>query len=329
MFGRFHLYRRLCAGVAVAAVTATLGASAVRAQPAKTEINVGVIKIAGLSDVYAAQKLGYFADQGLDAKLTFATNGQVLLSALESGSLDITLAIPGTAMQARDRGGYRLVLVSQNEVAHVKGPDQGALVVRYSSPITSVKDLAGKKIGYGQIDNQQWAGIHDVLEKAGVDPKSTQELEVPFPQMPAALDRGLVDAVGALEPFVSAMLNAKQGRVIAWNYSDSVPAQPVGAFWATEDWAAKNRATARKFAAAMHASITYLNAHPDVRKKMVEEFTGMQPEQVANLIPDVWSDRVVRSDWEKTMRMMVQNGLISANLKFTDLVPPSAMDPGK
>lgn len=329
MRDRFPVFHLLPKAFILTLIMTSLTSGAGRAQTTKIPLNVGVMKIAGLSDVYAAQKLGYFADQGLEVKIIPANNGQILLSSLQAGALDVSLAIPGTAMQARDRGGVKLVLVMQNEVAHAKAPDQGAILVRSDSQITSLKQLAGKKIAYGQISNQQWAGIHDILLRNGVDPKSMHELEIPNPQMPSALERGLVDAVAAIEPFVSMIINTKQGRVISWNFVESVPSQPDGAFWATEQWSAKNLTTIEKFNAAMHTSIMYLNAHPDVTKKMVEEFTGMQPEMVANLIPDVWTDRVVRSDWDKTMQMMVRAGLISANLTFNELVPSYAMDPSK
>jgi NitT/TauT family transport system substrate-binding protein len=101
--------------------------------------------------------------------------------------------------------------------------------------------------------------------------------------MAGALDRGLVDAVAADEPFVSTMLDAKRARVVAWNYVESIPGQPIGAFWATEGWAAANPATVRKFRAAMHATITYLNAHPDVATKMIAEFTDIKRETLSHM----------------------------------------------
>lgn len=318
-------------GMAFAAALLAMAAppNIARAQAKMIPLKIGVMKIAGLTDVYAAQKLGYFAAQGLDVTIVPAVNGQILLTALNAGDLDVSLAIPGTAMQARDRAGFKLVLAMQNEIAHAHGPDQGALMVRSDSPITSVKELTGKKIGYLQLDNQQWAGIQNVLIKHGVDPKSTREIEIPLPQMQAALEHNLVDAVGPLEPFVSIMLNSHRARVISWNYVESVPNQPNGAFWTTETWFAKNPETIKKFKAAMHASIAYLDTHPEARKALVEEFTGLQSEVVANLIPDLWSDHVVRSDWEKVMKMMVTSGLISPALTFEQLVPASAMDARK
>ena len=326
MLQSYTMHRLRAAGVIAAMLAFVAGPVPLQAQNERIALNVGVIKIAALADVYAAQKLGYFADQGLDVTLTVANSGQVLLAGLAAGSPQITLSIPGTAMQARDKAGYKLVLISQNEIAHLKPPDQSALMVRYDSPIASVKDLAGKKIGYGQIDNQHWAGVHDLLAKNGVDPKSTQDVEIPYSQMGSSLDRGIVDAVAADEPFVSAMADAKKDRVLAYNYIESVPGQPIGAFWATAEWASKNPPTVKRFRAAMHAAITYLNAHPDIATAMVAEFTGVAPDALPHMTMVDWSDHIVRANWEKTIQMMVRNGLIGPSLKFEDLVPADALD---
>ena len=99
-----------------------------------------MVKIAALGDVYAAQKLGYFEKEGLDVTITTANNGNDLMTAMESGRLDVILAIPDIAMRA-DEKGYDATLVFQNELAHTKAPDTGALIVRNDSPITSVKSV--------------------------------------------------------------------------------------------------------------------------------------------------------------------------------------------
>ncbi len=314
----FVLAALLCAGAAAQAQTAKL-----------IPIRIGVIKITGITVIYAAQKLGYFAQQGLDATLTPATNGEVLLNALGAGDLDFTLAIPGTAMQARDKAGQKVVLVLQNEVAHAQPPDQGAVLTRIDSGITSMSQLGGKTIGYLSIGNQYSATVHDVLMKHGVDPKTVREVEIPLGQMQGAMEKHTVDAVAALEPFVTIIGDAKQTRVLSWNYTEAVPSQPVGAFWAMEDYANKNPAIVKKFQTAVRAATLYLETHPDDRVKLTEEFTGIQSNLLAHLIPDLWTNKVVRGDWEKMMKMMVDQNLISTKLTFGEMVPANAMDPGR
>jgi NitT/TauT family transport system substrate-binding protein len=219
-----------------------------QSQSTKVPLKLGIMKLASMTNIYAAQKLGYFGAQDLDVNLSTLPNGQVLMTALSTGDLDIALASAGAAMAARDKGGISVVLAMQNEVSNAKGPDQGGLLVRRDSGITSVNQLAGKTIGYGAINNQQWAGVHDVLEKHGVDLKSIREIEIPLSQMQAALDHKLVDAVSAYEPFVTVMLESKQARVVSWNFAESVAGQPNGAFFAMAPSAEKIRLLSRSSA---------------------------------------------------------------------------------
>jgi NitT/TauT family transport system substrate-binding protein len=318
---------------AIAAVTFAAGVT-VAAAPARAAtvphvaLNVGVLKIAALADIYAAQKLGYFDKEGLDVTLTTANNGNDLMTAMQSGKLDIVLAIPGVAMRA-DEKGYDATLVFQNELAHAKSPDTGALIVKADSPITSVKQLAGKKVAHSGIGTQAWAAVVDVEMKNGVDPKSVQDLEVSYPQMPGVLGQGLVDAVAAVDPFTSAILASKQGRVISWFYVDSVPGQPVGTFWASKAWVAKNADVVRRYQTAMHAAVVYMNAHPDEAKTFITEYSGMKPEAVKNMTPIRWDDRVNLASWTQTAKMLMAVHVIDKMPVFADMIPAASMDPGK
>lgn len=320
--------RRLVVIAALLALALAVTGSAGHAQTSKITVNIGTIKIGALADLYAAEKLGYFAEQGLDAQLTIANNGNDLISALQSGKLDISLAIPGVAMRAREAG-YKLSLVFQNELARGKAPDTGAIMVRADSPISSLKQLTGKKLAISGIGTQAWASVQFVLQKNGVDPASVTQLEIPTPAMSGALQQGLIDAVNVVEPFTSAILNAKVGKVISWNFVESVPNQPIGGFWAADDWLAKNPVVAKKFVKAMHKALTYMVAHPDEAKKIVAEYTGLKPEVIDNMTMIRWDDRVNKSDWQKTIQMLVQVGNLKTPITVEELVPPLAMDPGK
>ncbi|HEY0581076.1 MAG TPA: ABC transporter substrate-binding protein, partial [Chloroflexota bacterium] len=76
---------------------------------------MGINKIAAVTDIYLAQQLGYFKDEGLEIEMVTGNSGNDLMTALQSGKLDIVLAIPGVAMQAREKG-FNVGLVLQNEI---------------------------------------------------------------------------------------------------------------------------------------------------------------------------------------------------------------------
>jgi len=68
-----------------------------------------------------------------------------------------------------------------------------ALIVAKTSPIHGPKDLIGKTIGVIALGDINTIAIRAWLERSGVDAKSVRFLELPNPQMSAAIDRGAVD----------------------------------------------------------------------------------------------------------------------------------------
>ncbi len=86
------------------------------------------------------KKEGIFDKNGLEVSLIEFRAGSEAAAALQGGSVDIVLMIPGTAMTANERG-FDIVAVFQNETAKLKGPDSGSIQVRVDSDIKSLKDL--------------------------------------------------------------------------------------------------------------------------------------------------------------------------------------------
>ena len=82
-------------------------------------------------------------------------------------------------------------------------------MVKGESPIRSGKDLAGKTIAVNQVQGMNELTIRAVLARQGIDALKIKFLEVGFPEMTAALKSGRVDAISAVEPFVSSDYIAK------------------------------------------------------------------------------------------------------------------------
>ena len=108
------------------AATLAVGAGDALAQGQK--LRVGSLKIASLTNVDVAAKTGIFARNGLDVEVIQFRSGNEAIAAQRGGHVDVVLSIPGTAMNANERG-FDLVLVAQNETAQARGPDSGALIV--------------------------------------------------------------------------------------------------------------------------------------------------------------------------------------------------------
>src|SRR5215217_716922 len=137
---------------ALSAAILALGAGSALAQQAK--LKVGTLKQAGLTNVWVAKQGGIFERNGLDVELTEFRSGNEAVAAQRGGHVDIILSIPGTMMNANERG-FDLVFVAQNETAKAQGPDSGALVVLKDAGIDSVSQLAGKKIALSNLRSEE------------------------------------------------------------------------------------------------------------------------------------------------------------------------------
>jgi ABC-type nitrate/sulfonate/bicarbonate transport system substrate-binding protein len=90
------------------------------------------------------------------------------------------------------------------------------ILVPKGSPIASLADLKGKKIGSpqttGAIGN---LAVETTLKAHGVDPRDVTFVATPFPDEQTALARHQVDAVWATEPFVTVIKKTLGAHALA------------------------------------------------------------------------------------------------------------------
>jgi NitT/TauT family transport system substrate-binding protein len=278
-----------------------------RAQAQTPSVNVGILKMAALTNPWVAQKEGIFKKNGIDVKLTEFRTGNEAIAALQGGSVDIVLAIPGTAMTAIERG-FDLVAIGQNEIARTQGPDSGSLQVLKDSPIKSLADLAGKKVAVSSLHSQNTVGVQKLIKDAGVNLKSVQFLELPFPAQVDALRTKQVDAVATVDPYTTQLQAMGLGRVISWNYVESLPEQPLGAWFAKNAYVKRNPAIIDGFASSIRESIEYMNADPERARAAVVSFTGLDPALVKDMPLIKWDYQIKMDRWQKVIDMMKDAG---------------------
>jgi NitT/TauT family transport system substrate-binding protein len=281
------------------------------AQAQERKVRFGVMRIAALSNAWLAQEQGLFRKHGVDVELTIIRSGAEGVSAVQGGSLDVTLAIPSFAFAANQRN-FDLVLVMQNELASARPPDTGGIVVGKDSGITKPSDLVGRTVGVNSLHAQEAVGAQYVIRKAGVPRDRIKYVEVPFPSMWDVLDRKQIDAAVAIDPFTTMMVR-RGGRVIAWEYVDSIPEQPIGTFWAKRVWAEKNADLLERFTAAMEESITYMNADRARARGVVAAYTKLPPDLIEAMPPIVWSSRIDVAKWRELVDLLRSMGELQSS----------------
>jgi NitT/TauT family transport system substrate-binding protein len=317
------LNRRMMALSLVAAATLALGAGGALAQGQK--LRVGSLKIASLTNVDVAQKTGIFTRNGLDVEVIQFRSGNEAIAAQRGGHVDIVLSIPGTAMNANERG-FDLVLIAQNETAQAQGPGSGALLVLKDSGLNSVSQLAGKKIATSNLHSQYHVAIATVLRKHGVDTSKVTFLELPFSSHPDALKSKQIDVSACLDPWTTQMRTGGYAKVLAWNYVESIPEQPIGAWYARADFVKSNADTVARFAKSIRDSIEYMNADIPRAKKAVADYTGLKVELLKDMPLNKFSYKIDPAKWQAVADMMHASGELQkphkASEYLSDIVKP-------
>ena len=312
MHGRFGIF-----AAAGALLLAMSGASI--AQDKAIPLKVGTLKQGSLTNVWAAKQAGLFAKNGLDVELIEFRNGNEAIAAQRGGNVDLVLTIPGTAMVARERG-FDLLLVIGNENSQAQAPDTGSIVVRKDSTIQSLKDLKGKTIAISGTHTQKTVAIQSLLKRNGVGPDDFKFIEMPYASQVDALRGKQVEVVASLDPWTTLFRNSDFARILAYDYLESLPQQPIGGWYGRADFVAKNGEAMKRFAQTICDSADHMAADPQRARKYIADYTGLDAALVQETPVNKWTCKVNLPVWQKVADMMHEGGELQKPFKMEEML---------
>ena len=262
--------RALLAGVAGAALAA----------PAIVRAQDKVLKVGGLRLIHSITPHFYeqFAIPGTKIEvITFdsPTDGKnaVVTKSVDFGTFGVAAAILGAA------AGEPVVVFG---AMCNKGM---GVVAKAGSGIKSVKDLKGHKVGIWPGSTQEVV-ILDRLKAEGMTIKDVQPVRVLFGEMPAALQRGDIDAYVGAEPGPGISLATGVGKIVEYPYS--TPTGSLNMIFATgQKTIDTNPALVRVMLDIHRKASEYAMAHPAEMAEMTVQKLGQKRESVDKAIGNV------------------------------------------
>ncbi len=247
---------------------------------AQTAITLGHAPIAEAQNAYAAVEQGYFANNGISAKLL--RMGPNSVEALVSGSVQISM-VPSTSLLQAVENGIDLVVVAG---CGVISPTirSVALTAHVKSGIASIADLKGKKVGVPSIGAFLDVIFRRWLMQNKIDPRGIQFVEIAIPNTVDVMRAGQVDAIVAGQPFTSRIEEMGAGKVISYFTTDLPAGTPYVVFAVMRDYAKKNPQVIEGFQKAMRAGADFGRSEPAKMKEYVSKYTG-QPLEIINRVP--------------------------------------------
>jgi NitT/TauT family transport system substrate-binding protein len=202
----------------------------------------------------------------------------------------------------------------------VPGKDYSGVVVKAGSPVHTAADLAGRTVAVNTLKNIGDTTVRASVRKAGGDPKAVKFVELAFPDMPAALQSGQVDAIWVVEPFLTAALGAG-GRVVAANFVDTAPNLTVATYFTSVALTRSNPDLVKRFTEAMNESLTYADGHPDEVRKVLGTYTQISSDVAAKLTLPKWPSDINRQSVQTLADLAVGDGLMARAPDLTALLP--------
>ena len=295
------------AGIAPAAsadALLTVGKAAPNADPI-IPVNVG-------------EQLGIFKKHGLDLKIVDFTGGSRMTQAMAAGALDIG-----------DGAGTEMALVAKGApmiaVCETAGPIPFiGIGVPWDSPIKTIGQLKGKKIGYSSAGSLTDWLTKELARKQSWAPQDVTGVSIGngASSIIAAFREHLIDADVAVTSLFLAMEENKTGRLLfpVTKYEGNLAA---GTLYASRHIVDTNPDAVRAFVAGWIETVDYIRSHKAETVKLESAITG-------------FSESVMAKDYDLTVGMFTKDcrfdaeSLATLQKSFVDLnLLPSPPDMAK
>ncbi|MGY1705349.1 ABC transporter substrate-binding protein [Geodermatophilus sp. SYSU D00697] len=283
-----------------------------------TQIRVGAIPIVDVAALYLGIEQGIFEQHDLEVEPFLAQGGAAIVPAVVNGEAQFGFSNITSLLQAEARG-VPLGLVAPGPGATGNAEDDfAAVVVPADSPIQSAADLAGKRVAINSINNISDTVVRESVRQAGGDPEGIQFVEIPFPDMPAAVSTGQVDAAFAVEP--SATVGESQGlRRVSAPYTETDDDLTVAGYFTSDQYAAENPDVVQRFADAMIEAQEYAQANPDQVRAVLGTYTQISPEIAQQLTLPTFQSEINRESVEKLLELGEQDGIIEGDVELDNI----------
>ncbi|MER7581322.1 ABC transporter substrate-binding protein [Kitasatospora sp. NPDC097691] len=295
---------------------ATVGHGAVAA-PAGQQVDGPKVKImvGGLDKVIylpamLTQRLGYFAEAGVNVELMTEPAGVNATTALLAGDVQGAVGFYDHTIDLQAKGKN-----VESVVQFAQAPGEVEVVsTKQADAVRSGADFKGKKLGVTSIGSSTDFLTKYLAVKNGAAVSEFSPIAVGAGQtFIAALQQGSIDAGMTTDPTVTTILDKGLGKVLYDMRTPEGSRQALGGLYPSSslymniDWVEKNKDTTQKLANAFVKTLRWMSTHTpeEIAAKMPADYAQGGAEQYAAAIkatlPMFTTDGVMPADGPKTV----------------------------
>ena len=278
---------------ATAGAASSSAAGGASAAGSVTNVTLGYVPYSDDASLFYAQSSGIFKKHGLNVTFVPQASPVAVEASMASGTEQFGFITTPVLINLNSKGvNVKCVSSVDGSEPSNAADDSTVLVAARGSGITSVKDLAGKNVAEVQLTSLNSLAVEILAKQAGIDPKSIHQIAIPFPQMPAALAQGRVQAAVIVAPFADSA-TSEGATVLTHPNVDLFPNGTVTCLDAMNSYISANPTVVSEFRAAMNESIAYSQTHETVVKQTLVK--GL------SLTPAVAAKQILATNWNSTL----------------------------
>jgi NitT/TauT family transport system substrate-binding protein len=270
-----------------------------------TKVVVGVLPIAPSAAIQYGVDEGIFEKHGLDIDFQTASAGAAMLPAVSTGSINIGIGNPLSVLVSVDKG-LDMKIVSGYSNSKAEGDDVTGVVVKKDSGIDSWADLQGKTVGVNAVNTQGDLTIMEAVAQDGGDPQAVKFSEMAFPDQPAQLERGNIDAAWMAEPFVANALKDEDNKLLGYNYQEVIPGLPTMVAFSSGSYVEQNPEAVADFKAALAETLDAAEADQKGLKSAVATFLKMDESAAQAINMEQFSGELREDEMTKLGELMLK-----------------------
>jgi NitT/TauT family transport system substrate-binding protein len=299
----------------LAAALASTAPQIARAQGvAGVTTRIGVAPVEVCAEAFYGVDLGIFKKAGLDVELQFFPSPGAISAALAGNAIDVGL-FDSVGLIAAHSHNVPIVFLAPGKLYEDAAPEIG-LVVRDDGPRTA-HDVAGT-VAAPSINNIGALATLVWLDRNGGNSKSIKFVELPFPAMNDAVQRGTVIGAVSVEPWLS---DARDKGMRTMAPANGIASVFVASAWVgSQAWAEAHPAVVAPFVASIYAAGHWGNTNHAAGIPIVSKYTKLPPEILAKMRHGAFAEATDLKTIQPVIDAMVSYDFIPKGFPAADLL---------
>jgi NitT/TauT family transport system substrate-binding protein len=282
-----------------------------------TAVKVAVLPTMDTVPLHLAIDNGYFREEGLDVTTITAASGSDCVAKLASGEVQFAFSSYTPFFVAKAKNAADIKLVADATAAV---PGYAVVAVLPNSPITSIDQLAGKRIAITARFTISHLLVEAQMKAAGVDSSTVQYAEMPFPQMAERLAAGQIDAAFLVEPFIQQAVKQVGARQVFDTAAGPTADIPLTGYGSTTAYIDANRATIEKFQRVLKRATDEVRADRAKVDPLLQKIANVDPETARKTTLTNFVSTLDPEQIQRVVDLMVEFKALDRRIEVADMV---------